>query len=185
MFPKLCFSAACVFLAALDSASASVVPRWQSVTFKDVKAEAGGMANVHITYNAPLDGELSLHYGSCDAVAASDCHHTLGKTHVGSHPLAKRHEAHPSQRPTKFVWFPPADAPSTGCLHAFAGETLAGRSSPISVSKRKERRWVAAADVMDAEGPWFDGVAYLKEKEPDEVFVASAKSKTIGIVRIT
>ncbi|KAK5132230.1 hypothetical protein LTR08_009290 [Meristemomyces frigidus] len=35
---------------------------------------------------------------------------------------------------------------------------------------------------MDAEGPWFDGVVYLKEKEPDEVFVASAKSKTIGIL---
>lgn len=35
---------------------------------------------------------------------------------------------------------------------------------------------------MDAEGPWFDGVAYLKEKEPDDTFVASAKSKTIGII---
>ena len=35
---------------------------------------------------------------------------------------------------------------------------------------------------MDAEGPWFDGVVYLKEKEPDEVFVAAAKSKSIGIL---
>lgn len=35
---------------------------------------------------------------------------------------------------------------------------------------------------MDAEGPWFDGVAYLQEKEPDEVFVAAAKSKTVGIL---
>lgn len=35
---------------------------------------------------------------------------------------------------------------------------------------------------MDAEGPWFDGVAYLKEKEPEEAFVAAAKSKSIGII---
>lgn len=35
---------------------------------------------------------------------------------------------------------------------------------------------------MEAEGPWFDGVAYLKEKEPEDVFVAAAKSKTIGIL---
>lgn len=35
---------------------------------------------------------------------------------------------------------------------------------------------------MDAEGPWFDGVAYLHEKQPDEAFVSAAKSKTIGIL---
>ncbi|KAJ9622609.1 hypothetical protein H2203_006257 [Taxawa tesnikishii (nom. ined.)] len=35
---------------------------------------------------------------------------------------------------------------------------------------------------MDAMGPWFDGVEYLKEKEPDEVFVAQAKTKKIGII---
>lgn len=35
---------------------------------------------------------------------------------------------------------------------------------------------------MEAEGPWFDGVAYLNEKEPGDVFVAKAKSQTIGIV---
>lgn len=35
---------------------------------------------------------------------------------------------------------------------------------------------------MEAEGPWFDGVTYLTEKEPDDVFVASAKSRKIGII---
>lgn len=35
---------------------------------------------------------------------------------------------------------------------------------------------------MDAEGPWFDGVEYLREKEPSEAFVTSQKSETIGIV---
>ena len=140
------------------------------------------MHNVHIEYAAPLDGELSLHYGSCNVQSSSDCHHTLGKTYVGNHELAKRHSTHESQRPTKFVWLPPHDAPSIGCLHAFSGETLVGRSSPISMARRKTRRSMAAADIMDSEGPWFDGVAYLQEKEPGEAFVSSAKSKTIGIL---
>ncbi|KAK4955691.1 hypothetical protein LTR10_006630 [Elasticomyces elasticus] len=164
-------------------ASANVVSRSRWITFQDdIEAEAGGVHNVHIQYQGPLDGELSLHYGSCDVTQAADCHHALGRTHVGSHPLAKRHQAHPSQRPTRFVWLPPNDAPSDGCLHAFSGPTLVGRSAPVTVKKRKERRWVAAADIMDAEGPWFDGVEYLKEKEPEDVFVASTKSKTIGIL---
>ncbi|KAK5676325.1 hypothetical protein LTS10_011137 [Elasticomyces elasticus] len=164
-------------------ASANVISRSRWVTFQEgIEAEAGGVHNVHIQYQGPLDGELSLHYGSCDVVQAANCHHALGRTHVGSHPLAKRHQAHPSQRPTRFVWLPPNDAPSDGCLHAFSGPTLVGRSAPVTVKKRKERRWVAAADIMDAEGPWFDGVEYLKEKEPEVVFVASTKNKTIGIL---
>lgn len=50
------------------------------------------------------------------------------------------------------------------------------------MTRRKQRRSVAAADIMDAEGPWFDGVAYLQEKEPEESFVAATKSKTFGIL---
>jgi hypothetical protein len=38
------------------------------------------------------------------------------------------------------------------------------------------------ANGKDAEGPWSNGVQYLKDKEPDSVFVASAKSKKIGIL---
>jgi monoamine oxidase len=166
-----------------SAAGASVIARAPMVTFQDdIPAEAGGMHNVHIEYAAPLDGELSLHYGSCNVQSSSDCHHTLGRTYVGNHELAKRHSTHDSQRPTKFVWLPPHDAPSTGCLHAFSGETLVGRSSPISMARRKQRRSTAAADIMDAEGPWFDGVAYLQEKEPGEAFVSSAKSKSVGIL---
>lgn len=166
-----------------SAAGASVIGRSPSVTFQEnIVAEAGGMQNVHIEYAAPLDGELSLHYGSCNVQSASDCHHTLGTAHVGNHELAKRHSTHDSQRPTRFVWLPPHDAPSAGCLHAFSGKTLVGRSSPISMARRKQRRSTAAADIMDAEGPWFDGVAYLQEKEPNEAFVSAAKSKSVGIL---
>ena len=165
------------------TASASVISRSQTIRFQDgLVAEAGGMHNVHIVWDAPLDGELSIHYGSCDVTTAGQCHHTLGRTHVGDHHLAKRHASHPFQRPSKFVWLPAHDAPPAGCLHAFSGSTLVGRSSPVTITRRRERRWTAAADIMDAEGPWFDGVAHLREKEPDDIFVATAKSKTIGIL---
>ncbi|KAK3679916.1 hypothetical protein LTR78_000293 [Recurvomyces mirabilis] len=164
-------------------ALACTIPRSNSVSFQsDIKAEAGGAHNVHLTYNAPLSGGLSLHYGGCDILASSDCHHTLGQTHIGDHPLAKRHVDHPEQRPRRFVWLPPSDVQSGGCLHAFSGGALVGRSNPVTIVRRNERRWIAASEVMDWQGPWFDGVEYLKEKEPEDVFVAKAKSQKIGII---
>ncbi|KXS95180.1 hypothetical protein AC578_11158 [Pseudocercospora eumusae] len=179
MVGKLIFSGAAIAV----GVAANAIPRSTSISFEDgIVAEAGGMHNVRISYNSPLDGELSLHYGPCEAVTETDCHHTLGRTHVGSHPLAKRHELHPEQRPSRFVWLPPADITSGGCLHAFSGDALVGRSTPVSVSSRKQKRWEAAADIMDAEGPWFNGVEYLQEKEPDEVFVAATKSQKFGII---
>ena len=42
--------------------------------------------------------------------------------------------------------------------------------------------YIQAADIMDAEGPWFNGVEYLQEKEPDDVFVAATKSQKFGII---
>lgn len=122
----------------------AITSRSNTVSFQDgIVAEAGGILNVHINYNAPMSGALSLHYGSCEAASSDDCHHTLGRTHVGSHPLAKRHVAHPDQRPTKFVWLPPSDISSGGCLHAFSDDVLVGRSAPVSVMSRKSKRWEA------------------------------------------
>lgn len=131
------------------SVAANAIPRSTTVSFQDaIIAEAGGMQNVHVTYNAPLDGELSLHYGSCEAATSDDCDHTLGKTFIGSHPLAKRHEFHADQRPTKFVWLPPVDVVSGGCLHAFSGQILVGRSAPVTVASRKQKRWVAVCFTL-------------------------------------
>ncbi|KAF2498326.1 L-amino-acid oxidase [Lophium mytilinum] len=146
------------------------------------EVEVNGMHNVKISYTAPVDGHLSIHYGSCDMSRPEESHHSLGNTHIGNHPLAKRHIGWEHSRPTKFVWLPRDDIPDHGCLHAFMESKLVGKSRPIVVKKRKEKRHVAFADIADAMGPWFDGVAHLQEKEPDEVFVASAKSKTIGIL---
>lgn len=163
------------------SSSPSAFP----LSFKGpITVEAGGAHNIHVTYLSPVDGELSLHYGGCEVIAASDCHHSIGSTHVGDHPLAKRHKDITADlRPTRFVWLPPKDLPTGQCLHAFSKGRLVGRSAPIEVTKKKSRRQsIPIADIADVEGPWFDGVAYLKAKEPGDAFVAQAKTKKVGIL---
>lgn len=163
--------------------TAKVITRSTYINFQDIAvAEAGGMHNVHIEYGGPIDGALSIHFGSCDLPHHSKAHHQLGSTHVGSHPLAKRHAEWSERRPTRFVWLPPTDTPSGGCLHAYLEDELVGRSNPVTMTRRKTKRGTAFADVADAMGPWFDGVQYLTEKEPDEIFVAKAKSSKFGII---
>ncbi|KAF1348475.1 flavin-containing amine oxidoreductase-domain containing protein [Delphinella strobiligena] len=176
-------STSAVALFSLFQDTALAVPRSPSISFRfpDV-VERGGMHNVHVEYHAPHDGELSIVYGGCDIASVYDAHHVLGTTHVGNHNLAKRHMDWEDRRPTRFVWLTPEDTVSEGCLHAYSGDTLLGRSTPISLGRRNDRRWLAASEIMDAMGPWFDGVEYLKEKEPEEVFVAQTKSKTVGIL---
>lgn len=164
----------------------SIIPDCDSLMFKGpIAVEADGMANIHVVYNLPIDGELSIHYGDCSVPLLHPKdrhHHKIGVTTIGSHPSADRHIEWKDKRPERFVWLVPEDAPDMNCLHAYSGDYLVGRSDPVTVTKRKARRSVAFADVVDAEGPWFDGVQYLKEKEPDSVFVAEAKSKKIGIL---
>ncbi|KAF2667825.1 hypothetical protein BT63DRAFT_441387 [Microthyrium microscopicum] len=190
-------------------------PSKQSVRFSSpIIAEPGGAHNVHITYTAPLDGNLTIAYGSCGFQELGKSHHILGSTHIGSHPLAKRHEnSYEDRRPTRFVWLVKDEAVTGGCISAYltsegnAEQVLVGSSKPIDVKKRLEKRGrtrphkTAAkstasgkanfktraygaefADITDSLGPWFDGVEYLSQKEPDDVFVAHVKEKRIGIV---
>lgn len=164
----------------------SIVPRHESIRFQEnIAIESNGMANIHITYAVPLSGAFSLHYGDCSPsvpAAKESHHHQIGETAVGNHPFAKRHSEWEGSRPEKFVWLVPENAMDGGCLFAYSGEELVGKSESVSVMKRQSRRGITLADVADAEGPWFDGVEYLKEKDPDAVFVAAAKTKTIGIL---
>lgn len=142
--------------------------------------EAGGVHNIKISYDKEIDGKLSIRYGSC----SGEAHHLVGSTYVGNHHLAKRHrEVSLDQRPTTFVWLPPEDTPDGGCLHAFSDGSLVGRSEPLRVARRKDRRQtIPIAEIADVLGPWFDGVAYLKAKEPGSAFVSQAKTKSVGIV---
>lgn len=171
--------------AALLTTLTSAEPlRKPSIFFRDLpQVEQRGIHNIHIDYMGDVDGELTIAYGSCDTINIADVHHRVGSTHVGRHPIAARHVDWEAQRPTKFAWTTPADVQS-GCLFAFLDQKLVGISSEIETKKRRVRRQSrkAFADVADPMGPWFDGVAYLEQKQPDDVFVAAAKNKRFGIL---
>lgn len=147
-----------------------------------IQIEANGIHNIHINYVAPMNGTLAIHYGLCDITHSMAAHHQIGITSIGHHPLATQHAAWEGQRPERFVWIVPNDVSDGGCLHAFSGRMLVGRSAPITVAKKRVRRRTVLGDIADSEGPWFDGVEYLREKEPDSVFVAQTKEKAVGII---
>lgn len=172
-----------------------------------LEVEPDSVHNVHITYNDdnPLDGELSLVFGPCDlnALPSSSSeanhhhHHHIGTTHIGAHPLAARHVDWDARRPSRFVWVTPSSLSARGddepsCLHAFLDGQHVGRSDEeVHVVHKKKanggdmrRRSNGStfADVADPMGPWFDGVAYLKQKQPNETFVAATKNKRFGIL---
>jgi len=187
---KISLAATLAVLAVVSSvhaaSSSHVLPRSRSIVFNGpITAESNGIQNIHITYNRPIDGEFSIHYGGCEAPEGqliAEHHHRIGTTAIGNHPLAKRNAQWKDSRPERFVWIVPEDAPDKGCLHAYVDEELIGSSNPIKITKKFNRRSVPLADIADAEGPWFDGVQYLKEKEPDKVFIAQEKQKKIGIL---
>lgn len=127
-----------------------------SVSFNGpFEVEASGVRNINVVYSNPPHGEISIFYGDCDISTSDEAHHRVGKTHIGDHELAKRHLDWVDQRPTKFVWIAPANIVE-GCLHAYVGDELVGRSESFSVKKKVERRGTFA-DFTDAMGPWFDG----------------------------
>ncbi len=145
---------------------------------------AGSAQNIVVDYFGNVDGELTITYAACDAVASiTSAKQRIGQTHVGAHLLAKRHEAYENRRPNKFVWLTPAEM-SSGCLHAFLNGELIGKSEELIVTKRHIRRneRKSFADVAGVDSNWFDGITYLKQKQPSEVFVASGKNKSFAIL---
>jgi hypothetical protein len=140
--------------------------------------------NIVVEYFGDVDGELTITYGPCHGqTSILDAHHSIGATHVGIHPLAKRHLEHEARRPTKFVWVTPSSM-SNGCLQAFIDGELIGQSEELVVTKRRVRRSEkkSFADVAGDDSMWFNGVAYLQQKQPEESFVAAAKSKSFAIL---
>ncbi|KAJ5808717.1 hypothetical protein N7474_009986 [Penicillium riverlandense] len=150
--------------------------------------EIDGLSNIYVDYHSPVDGHFAIHYGSCDMSSShpSLAYHEVGSTYIGNHHLARRHLDWEDQRPSRFVWITPNDIQGEGCLHAYSDNEWIGSSSPINVVSKKAKRAhdisIDLADISDVEGPWFDGVAYLKAKEPSKKFVAKAKEKEIGIL---
>lgn len=140
--------------------------------------------NIRIEYLGDVNGELSIAYGPCatNASLASATQH-IGSTHVGTHPHARRHADYEGRHPTKFVWVTP-QALDRGCLQALVDGQLVSQSDELVIKKRLVRRATRTsfAEIAGEDSLWFNGVAYLKQKQPDDTFVSAVKSKSFGIL---
>ncbi|USP79479.1 hypothetical protein yc1106_06753 [Curvularia clavata] len=159
-------------LSLAGSAIASpVTSRSDILFFKPLEVKSDSVHNIHVEFaDEDFEGEVRLVYGECGMKSHGDRHHD-----VASHYIER------SARPERFVWVVPADTTYGGCLHAYSGSTLIGRSAPIRVKHQPKKR-EDISEVADAMGPWFDGVAYMKSKQNNASYVAVEKSKRIAII---
>ena len=135
------------------------------------------IANIHLDFNERIDEPLSFTYGSCSSESPLEAHHTIAVS-TGS-------------AQDRLVWRIPNDVPQSGCLSAWDNrDELVGRSTPqVFRTKRGNLRRSTDFSIamdnssgIDAEGPWFDGVAKLKDNNMSAVDTNAAKSKSIAIV---
>jgi hypothetical protein len=147
-------------------------PTKRSVHFKGpFSVDRDSVHNIHIVISEEhYEGELRVVYGNCDQAGAHERHHEVSHVKVEK-----------SLHPERLVWIVPREISQNGCLHAYSGETLVGRSVPISVTHSMRKRQ-SITDVADTSGPWFDGVAYLASKNQSTSVTAAAKAKKIAIV---
>jgi hypothetical protein len=147
-------------------------PTKRSVHFQGpFTVDTDSIHNIHIVISEEhYEGELRVVYGDCDLVGAHERHHEVSHINVEK-----------SSHPERLVWIVPREINHGGCLHAYSGENLVGRSSPISIVNSMRKRQ-SIADVADTDGPWFDGVAYMQSKNNSASVTATAKSKKIAIV---
>ncbi|KAH7310600.1 flavin-containing amine oxidoreductase [Stachybotrys elegans] len=139
------------------------------------------VANVHVDYDGPVQGRVAYTYGPCDAA----------DEHSAAQVVARRDSPDQSHR---LVWVIPKDAESGGCLSAWDGSGLLGRSTPQVFGERMyaKRATVRKRDAQgipmtnetgfNVWGPWFDGVSLLESSNNSYVDVEAAKNKEIAIV---
>ncbi|KAF1850375.1 uncharacterized protein K460DRAFT_327171 [Cucurbitaria berberidis CBS 394.84] len=151
--------------------SSPVIPRSDLLFFKPLTVATDSVHNIHIGYgDDDFEGEVRVVYGNCDMAGHHERHHE-----VASHWIKR------TDRPERFVWIVPDNAVHGGCLHAYSGPALIGRSAPVSV-KHQPRKREEISKIADMMGPWFDGVAYMQAKQNNASYVAVAKSKKIAII---
>ena len=135
---------------------------------------AGSLHNIHMeVVDKTFEGNVRLVYGDCGIEHPNqDYHHDLGSLFI-------KRDTHPE----RLVWITPPDTPHLHCLHAFLDSVLVGRSLPIAVgSESTINKRESLANLADMEGPWFDGVAYMKSKKQDAALVSKAKNSSVAIV---
>ena len=142
-------------------------------------------ANVHVSEAYPSLYPFTVTYGTCHSSSSKrDAYHTISKVH--------------RQGTDRLIWVLPDDIHTSGCLSAWSSRNeLVGMSEPLEVNKYS-RQWMkkrhldrgtrlskrasipmTSASGIVANGPWFDGVELLKEKEISAVNVAEAKAKSM------
>lgn len=147
-------------------------------------------ANVHLSPAHSSAYPYWVTYGSCyPSHSKRETHQTVSKV------LHRDVE--------RLVWVLPEDIDSSGCLSAWSLEDeLIGRSERLTINKNS-KQWLkkrqldqgtrlskrasipmSNASGIDAEGPWFDGVELLKEKEISAVNVKEAKAKSLDYLHL-
>ncbi|KAH7397231.1 hypothetical protein BKA66DRAFT_236758 [Pyrenochaeta sp. MPI-SDFR-AT-0127] len=151
--------------------SGPVGPRSDLILFKPLTVATDSVHNVHIGFSDDdFEGPIRVVFGDCDMKYHHQSHHE-----VGSHWIKR------TSRPQRLVWIVPADAVDRGCLHAYSGSELIGRSAPVPVMHQPRKR-EEISEIADMMGPWFDGVAYMRAKPNNASYVEIAKSKKIAII---
>ncbi len=157
-----------------------------------------------LSVKIPLDSQsANIHISSVDSSA-----YPFTVSYGGCHSSASQHKAHHTistvieQTSDRLVWILPEDIPRSGCLSAWSSRHgLIGRSEPLEINKYS-RPWMKKrqldqgtrlskrasipmtnASGIDAQGPWFDGVEVLKEKEIGPVSVKEMKAKSTFYVK--
>lgn len=155
---------------------------------------------VKLLVRIPLDSQsANVHISSVDSSA-----YPFIVSYGGCHSSTSHHEAHHTiftvteQNSDRLVWILPEDIPTNGCLSAWSvRDELVGRSELLKVNKYS-RSWMKKRELdrgtrlskrasipmtngsgIDAQGPWFDGVEVLKEKEIGTVSVKEVKAKSM------
>ncbi|KAF2870349.1 flavin-containing amine oxidoreductase-domain containing protein [Massariosphaeria phaeospora] len=156
---------------ACRSLSNPVTPRSGVILFKPLSVTTDSVHNIHVRYgDDSYEGGVHVVYGDCNMSDMQEKHHEVGSIVISR-----------SIRPERFIWIVPEGTAHGGCLHAYSGSAVIGRSAPITVKQNLGKREEISA-VADVNGPWFDGVAYMQAKQNNASFVAMAKSKKIAIV---
>lgn len=164
-------TASVVLSIAHGALSGPIVPRSDLVFFKPLTVTSDSVHNVHVGFSDDdFEGEVRVVFGNCNMKGHHERHHDVGLHWI------KR-----SERPERLVWIVPENTSQGGCLHAYSGSKLIGRSSPIFVEHQRRKR-EEISEIADMMGPWFDGVAYMRTKQNNASFVAVAKSKKIAII---
>ncbi|KAL8856124.1 MAG: hypothetical protein Q9178_007249 [Gyalolechia marmorata] len=144
-------------------------------------------ANIHLSRSHKSIYPFTVTYGACDSLGDQDeVNHISRVEHDGI---------------SRLVWLLPDNISSRGCLSAWSSaHELLGRSQELVIDKNS-RQWLkkrhlekgtrlskrasipmTGASGIDAEGPWFDGVEALREREDNAVDAAQAKAKKVAIV---